>query len=538
MSLGRTTTSFLILIVGSPRAQSSDADLRENRRGEMLNAMAARYTPKKQAKPSLDLIVKPFGTRRAPDAAPLFANDEEISTPTVHDEALALTLQEEEMGSDEDAADTDLARALAQSRKETEHIQRSTSSSPLARLGEGSDDSLEEVSLVPSSRSTPQPLLDELSYQQPFEADDEDEFEEIAAPLASTNGTVRSASRVTSTKGFKAVHQEKAENSPRQHASPSLVNQMSSSPTVLFPSSPPAVSPRQVQSSSAYQVDVDDEDGSSSEEVARSTIPADDVDLLRSSASAARKPRMQRVIPSLAAASTPLVQKTASRQATVGVTNIFSEVGENLESVSQSPLESTTSSAMRTQKVLTGNEELDLPGAAPLWSSEFRQPLPPLNRSAVPPQVQSVDANGTNRAKGIPGSTTIDQSGFEAKDIELVPQQDQLDEDEEDSRSIEWSRSASPAALSRPALQTERSGEIIPSEVEDEDVDMNREDMVAEEDDYARFMAQIKNRDLNEVRTEIDDEIRVLHSQNKVAMRDSDEITQAMVGQIQVSGHA
>lgn len=64
---------------------------------------------------------------------------------------------------------------------------------------------------------------------------------------------------------------------------------------------------------------------------------------------------------------------------------------------------------------------------------------------------------------------------------------------------------------------------------------MAREDMVAEEDDYARFMAQIKNRDLNEVRTEIDDEIRVLNSQNKVAMRDSDEITQAMIAQIQVS---
>ena len=107
------------------------------------------------------------------------------------------------------------------------------------------------------------------------------------------------------------------------------------------------------------------------------------------------------------------------------------------------------------------------------------------------------------------------------------------DEDNEDA--VRWSKSPSPAPVSRPPLHTEQSGETIPSEVEDEDVDMAPADMVAEEDDYARFLASIKNRDLNEVRTEIDDEIRVLNAANKVAMRDSDEISQAMISQIQVS---
>ena len=124
-----------------------------------------------------------------------------------------------------------------------------------------------------------------------------------------------------------------------------------------------------------------------------------------------------------------------------------------------------------------------------------------------------------------------------AVSLNEAPEDEDLDEDEDDdnddSRSIEWSKSPSPQRRKRPALEPAESGETIPIEVDDEDVDMNRDDMDAEEDDYARFMAQIKNRDLNEVRTEIDDEIRVLNNQNKVAMRDSDEITQSMISQIQ-----
>ena len=510
----------------------------------MLEAMAARYVPKKQAKPSLDVLVKPFGQRRAPDAAPLFANDENITIPSANDEALALALQQEELGSDEDIADQDLARALAQSREEAEHVQRSDSSSPLGRLAEASDDSLEEVSLVPSSRSTPQPLPDEISQQQPLEAEDEDEFEEVSAPLAFTNGTEASTSQLTATEATRAVDQapEKAEMLPQKPVYATLVEEMSSPPTVLFSSPPARVPSRQIQSRSIQQVDLDEEDEISSKQLARSTIPADDVDLVRTSASAARRPRMQKVVPSLTAASTPLLHETPSRQVTASAMKNSLVVGKNVESILRTPSSNETSSVMRTEEVtskpLMEDEEPELPGAAPLWSSEFRQPLPPLIRPTVPRQNQSVGSSGTNKAKGTPPLNTIAQAGLKDNDLEFIAQQDRLDDDEEESRSIEWSRSASPAALSRPPLHTEQSGETIPSEVEDEDVDMDREDMVAEEDDYARFMAQIKNRDLNEVRTEIDDEIRVLHSQNKVAMRDSDEITQAMVGQIQVSGYA
>lgn len=107
-------------------------------------------------------------------------------------------------------------------------------------------------------------------------------------------------------------------------------------------------------------------------------------------------------------------------------------------------------------------------------------------------------------------------------------------EEEDDDEPIEWSRSPTP--LPRPPLNRKgSSAHSIASEAdhEDDDGQMAPADMVAEEDDYARFLAQIQNRDLKDVRAEIDDEIRVLNQQTKVAMRDSDEITQAMVVQIQ-----
>ncbi|BEI86767.1 hypothetical protein CcaverHIS002_0701130 [Cutaneotrichosporon cavernicola] len=121
------------------------------------------------------------------------------------------------------------------------------------------------------------------------------------------------------------------------------------------------------------------------------------------------------------------------------------------------------------------------------------------------------------------------------------------DSDEEDD-AIEWSRSPSPVlrkdGMGKPlSALASTLGETQPDEasgltsghVSDyaSEAEMDAEDMVAEEDEYARFLAQIQNRDLAEVRTEIDDEIRILNQQTKAAMRDSDEITQSMVVQIQ-----
>ncbi|KAI0303796.1 hypothetical protein B0F90DRAFT_1709118 [Multifurca ochricompacta] len=56
----------------------------------------------------------------------------------------------------------------------------------------------------------------------------------------------------------------------------------------------------------------------------------------------------------------------------------------------------------------------------------------------------------------------------------------------------------------------------------------------AEEGEFARFLSQVKGRDLDDVRREIDEEIKTLNQQKKSAMRDSDDITQQMIAQIMV----
>ncbi|KAJ2922364.1 hypothetical protein H1R20_g14740, partial [Candolleomyces eurysporus] len=57
-------------------------------------------------------------------------------------------------------------------------------------------------------------------------------------------------------------------------------------------------------------------------------------------------------------------------------------------------------------------------------------------------------------------------------------------------------------------------------------------DLHAEEGEFARFLSQVKGRDLGEVRREIDEEIDVLNQQKKAAMRDAEDVTQQMVSQI------
>ncbi|GHJ87920.1 hypothetical protein NliqN6_4322 [Naganishia liquefaciens] len=104
---------------------------------------------------------------------------------------------------------------------------------------------------------------------------------------------------------------------------------------------------------------------------------------------------------------------------------------------------------------------------------------------------------------------------------------DSEDDELDDSRSLEWSPSPEPEARQ---TQTDTFPAPPPGLEEDEGgIDMN-----AEGDDYARFLASIKHRNLEQVRQEIDNEIRNLNQQNKVAMRDSEEITHQMIAQIQL----
>lgn len=118
--------------------------------------------------------------------------------------------------------------------------------------------------------------------------------------------------------------------------------------------------------------------------------------------------------------------------------------------------------------------------------------------------------------------------------LEPIPDSDS----DSDAHSTRWSRSPSPTlVVSHPeetGVETTAQASTSTSTKHDEWDAAHEMDPQAEEGEYARFMSQVRGKDLDSVRKEIDDEIQSLHQQRKVAMRDSDDITQQMSSQIMV----
>lgn len=102
--------------------------------------------------------------------------------------------------------------------------------------------------------------------------------------------------------------------------------------------------------------------------------------------------------------------------------------------------------------------------------------------------------------------------------------------DDEGDVLTDWSRSPSPVGV--PSNKVEIHSR---SSVDHEDWDAAQEmDAHAEEGEFARFVSQVNGRDIDDVRAEIDEEIKLLNHQRKTAMRDSEDITQQMISQIMV----
>ncbi|TFK21192.1 PIN domain-like protein [Coprinopsis marcescibilis] len=57
-------------------------------------------------------------------------------------------------------------------------------------------------------------------------------------------------------------------------------------------------------------------------------------------------------------------------------------------------------------------------------------------------------------------------------------------------------------------------------------------DLHAEEGEFAKFVSEVKGRDLNQVRKEIDEEIMTLNQQRMAAMRDAEDVSVQMINQI------
>jgi DNA excision repair protein ERCC-5 len=540
--------------------RTTDPELREHRRREVLEAIAARYAPKKAPRASLDIEPKLFGKSRAPGALPLFdptEDDEEENevVPSANDEALALALQQEELGSDEEEADLDLARALALSRKEAEGV-----SSASVREGSvdsiksiTSEDSFEEVSLDPSRVPTPQVLS-----QQPtpivIDVDDEDDGDmiEVEGPLAqftlpsakvskppvpakpplqTKNGTsmpdkpLRELPKLAPRPGHGS-----ADDQPHHVvSSPTDLTEIDRKLEAIRPEQP--IRPRPTKQSDKATV-------------REFPKPIVDVDV---------EDDFMEILPEPVKADKPVSPIQDSQAGSQRRDGAQSTAGPSTHRAVSAVGSATSKPVMDTRAPLPSVQSGQATAARPALSrsvsrlSHRASATRSISRTPAP-EPEDPD-NLSNSLLGIRATRPVDRHSYMEMAEESVPSSyqgstyegengDKSDsdngEDDDDEDAIEWSKSPSPTRVSRPPLQPAQSGETIPSEVEDEDEDMAPAEMVAEQDDYARFMASIRNRDLNEVRTEIDDEIRVLNNQNKVAMRDSDEITQAMVAQIQV----
>lgn len=104
-------------------------------------------------------------------------------------------------------------------------------------------------------------------------------------------------------------------------------------------------------------------------------------------------------------------------------------------------------------------------------------------------------------------------------------------EDDSDHSVIEWSRSPSPNAE-----RFTNDVAVVEGQAEkEENWDAAQEmDPHQEAGEFARFISQMKGKDLDTVRDEIDEEIRELNRQKKTAIRDSEDISQHMISQIMV----
>jgi DNA excision repair protein ERCC-5 len=121
------------------------------------------------------------------------------------------------------------------------------------------------------------------------------------------------------------------------------------------------------------------------------------------------------------------------------------------------------------------------------------------------------------------------------------PVQTSLARPEEDEEpSFDWSRSPSPAPVLSTTIVDEgfkgQNGDNVEGVAEKEAWDAADEVNVEQEEDaFADFISQVKGKDLDTVRGEIEQEINELNKAEKAHQRDSEEVTQQMVGQIMVS---
>ncbi|KAI0250242.1 hypothetical protein BJV78DRAFT_600137 [Lactifluus subvellereus] len=166
--------------------------------------------------------------------------------------------------------------------------------------------------------------------------------------------------------------------------------------------------------------------------------------------------------------------------------------------------------------------------SAPITLLETPKPKDRVSTSGRATTVGHVHFEDNNISTGRVNTPSLEPESHPSHKPVVAPDSDQSEEE----RAIsDWSRSPSPVADGLLATETPTSKA---STVEDSWDAAQEMDPHAEEGEFARFLSQVKGKDLDVVRREIDEEIKTLNQQKKAAMRDSEDITQQMIAQIMV----
>ncbi|TFK92661.1 PIN domain-like protein [Polyporus arcularius HHB13444] len=456
-----------------------DADLRDYRREQAISAVAARYKPNK---------LTPLTTRvaRKRNSRPLFEpEDDELpqladAVDDQEDPELASAIQE----SIELEEEASLRRAMEESR----HSAPAPFSIP--KNGESSGSASQ-------ARTSPDRRRSQQFHTVSDESDDEDLYAsptrlETALSIGGAGPRRPPASRA---------------NGPTPFSSSTVFGM----PSLLLPQDPaPSPSKAPIHVPSDSEEDMEDVPVTS----APSPQPEHPVAIVRGD------------LPPALVRTTPPSARTSQQElpAAIAPMAVISDSEEDMEDVEvvQSPppsrhlprLSTDASSAKETARFAAG-ALVDRP-----VQPTRRQSPPPIRAPAnnsVPVPPSSTLVASTSGSSGAPAPSS--SSGV-PHSIEVESSSDS----EADPGETRWSRSPSPTA--GPSTGETRAEESWDAAQE---IDTN-----AEEDEYTRFLSQVKGKDIDAIRREIDDEIRELNKQKKNAMRDSEDITQQMISQIMI----
>ncbi|KAM5532618.1 hypothetical protein V8D89_013744 [Ganoderma adspersum] len=457
-----------------------DPDLREYRRQQALTALADRYSPKKLATPATRVT-------RKPNARPLFEpEDDELpqlegNANDLGDPELASAIQE----SIELEEEASLHRAMEESRMTAQR-----SFAP-AKNGESS-----------GSQVATRPHQSQQPHAPSEESDDEDLY---ASPT-----------RLETALSIAGAGPRRPPVSKSGGPTPFPSSSTFGVPSLLLPQHP---HPAPAKESSPISSNSEDD----MEEVTFVSASSPPAELVRAPPQADLPAPIVPITPSIvgetpvhAEASTPPIPITVDSDSDDDMEQVQVPIPPPLRP--PSPRLSTDSSLAdhAAQISLAAHEVVSRPASPtpPSMNRSIANDVVPESPTVIPTSYFLPSAptpSSTAASVPLPAPPAVDEAES-SSDSEAEPNQ------------ARWSRSPSPSA-----------DPSAPKDAHEEGWDAAQEmDPHAEEDEYTRFVSQMKGKDIDTVRREIDDEIRELNKQKKSAMRDSEDITQQMISQIMI----